>query len=101
MSTWVNPLTGSTQVPEKPGDIITAAIALWVDRLNEVRNTRPRKPADKARKQQVIDTASARLHRFHGERERLSRDIRKPNKLTIALAREDLAEVQGTRECAA
>lgn len=92
MSTWTNPFTGSNTVPSKPGDIITAAIALWVDRLNEVRRTRPRKPADRAHKQQVIDTATARLSRYHGERVRLSHDIRKPNRLTIKLATDDLTE---------
>ena len=90
---WVDPITGEKQVPSKPGEIITAAIALWVDRLNEVRRTRPRKPADKQHKQTVVETASARLHRYHGERERLSHDIKKPNRLTITMATDDLSEV--------
>lgn len=93
---WINPLTGSDTVPEHPGDLLTAAIAYWEDVLMEWRTKRPRKPADRAEKQRIVAQATERLRRFRGARD--SRYVRwNPSKLTLTLARDDLAGVQRVR----
>lgn len=95
---WTCPLTGARTVPDQPGALIPAAIAYWEDVLVEQRHKRPRKPADRAAKEQLVTTASERLVRYRKERDVIAWTPKKVSKLTLQLAAEDLAAVMGSTE---
>lgn len=95
---WTCPLTGARTVPTHPGALIPAAIAYWEDVLMEQRHKRPRKPADRAAKEQLVAAASERLVRYRKERDVIAWTPKKVSKLTLHLAAEDLAAVMGGTE---
>lgn len=95
---WTCPLTGARTVPTHPGSLIPAAIAYWEDVLTEQRHKRPRKPADRAAKEQLVTTASERLVRYRKERDVIAWTPKKVSKLTLQLAAEDLSAVMECTE---
>lgn len=93
---WSNPLTGATELPETPGDLLPAAIAYWEDVLLYWRSKRPRKLEEKRVKSDRVATATERLHRFRSSRERFAfhpKNFTRDNRLTLQLATDDLAPV--------
>lgn len=93
MTTWTDPLTGSSVLPTSTGEILTTAIAYWEDQLMEWRNRRPRKPADRAEKLANVERAIERLNRYRSARDVYSHNVKRVNKLTVQLATDDLASV--------
>jgi len=85
---WTDPITGRTGIPQKPGDILNAAISYWEGVVMETRNKRPRTIHGKEEKLATIEMATERLNRYRGARR--SFNPNKYNDSTVDLARKDL-----------